>query len=370
MKIYFVANARMPTEKAHGIHVAKMCEAFIEGGAQVVLVTPTRDRRASVRDFYHLRVDVPLVRLPTLDLYTLGRVGYRIGSSIFMLTSLLFLCWKKLCGEQFIVYTVDLDNFSSSLLPLVGMPLYSEMHGGKPATRAQKFLFRHARGIIAINAIIVEELKHMFARSRARYLVEPMAVDLAAFTTFDKREAREKLGLPLGANMVLYAGQFFAWKGLEIIPRAAALSTSLRFQMVGGDEMAFKTLVDEDLPPNLFFAGVRPHTEIVLWLAAADALLVLGTKRDMLSYRYTSPMKLFEYMTAGRNIVAAKTPAIEQIVSEEEVFFYTPDDAADLARQVMEAQTVDTKKAAAQATLAEKHTWAARASRILEFIHE
>ena len=44
MKIYYVANARMPTEKAHGIQIAKMCEALIEAGAKVELIVPRRGR--------------------------------------------------------------------------------------------------------------------------------------------------------------------------------------------------------------------------------------------------------------------------------------------------------------------------------------
>ena len=41
-KIYFVANARMPSEKANGIHIAKMCEALIKRGYDVTLVVPSR----------------------------------------------------------------------------------------------------------------------------------------------------------------------------------------------------------------------------------------------------------------------------------------------------------------------------------------
>ena len=41
-KIYYITNARMPTEKAHGYQIAKMCEQFAALGHQVVLAVPRR----------------------------------------------------------------------------------------------------------------------------------------------------------------------------------------------------------------------------------------------------------------------------------------------------------------------------------------
>ena len=40
MKLLFLANAKMPTEWAHGVQIARMCDAFACQGAQVVLAVP------------------------------------------------------------------------------------------------------------------------------------------------------------------------------------------------------------------------------------------------------------------------------------------------------------------------------------------
>ncbi len=374
MKLYYMANARMPTEKAHGIQIAKMCEAFIEAGIEVRLVVPSRATvLQSIQEFYKLRVPVPITRLAVPDFYTRGRFGYRISSYVFMAASVLFLWWKKIKGENFIIYTVDLDNFSSSALPLAGVRLYSEMHGGNPPTLMQRFLFRYARGVIAINSIIVEELQKTFTNSRARYCVEPNGVDAASFPRADKKEARKRLGLPPEDNIVMYVGRFFDWKGLEILPRAAALSPALRWQTVGGSEAHFKEFVREPPPPNFHFAGSRAHEEMPLWYAAADVLVVLGTKRDMQSYFYTSPMKLFEYLLSGRVIVASNTPAIRQVVSEDEVLFYEPDDAKDMADKVTYA-IYNSGEMSARVVAAENKgplfSWKSRAERIKQFIQK
>ena len=375
MKLYYIANARMPTEKAHGIQIAKMCEAFIEAGIDVNLVVPSRaTAMQSIQEFYSLRVSVPTTRLlPVPDLYTWGRFGYRVSSYFFMAASVVFLWRKKIKGENFIVYTVDLDNFSSSALPLAGMPLFSEMHGGKPNTFAQRFLFRSVRGIIAINPIIVGELKKTFSSSPVRYCVESNGVDGTSFTPADKKEARKRLRLPQEERIVLYAGRFFDWKGLEILPHAAALTPDIQWYVVGGDKESFTELIRGQLPDTMHFAGSRPHEEMRLWYAAADALVVLGTKRDVQSRLYTSPMKLFEYLLSGRAIVASGTPAIRQIVSEQEVLFYEPDNVKDLADKAAYAIGHGADVAGRIAAAERKGhgiSWKARADRIREFMQK
>lgn len=362
----------MPSEKAHGIQIAKMCEAFAEAGIDLELVVPTRRTVSeSVQDFYHLRVPVAMTRLLVPDLYLYGTVGYRISSYFFMARYVLFLWWKKVKGEHFIMYTVDLDNFSSSALALVPGPLYSEMHGGKPHTLMQRGLFRRARGIVAINCIIAEELKKTFSFSPTTYIVEPNGVDASSFAPREQAQSRKELGLPLEKKIVLYTGRFFDWKGLEILPQAAVCTPNIVWYIVGGDEKQFKQFVKEPLPNNIYFVGERPHKEMSAWLSAADALVVLGTKRDTQSYYYTSPMKLFEYFLSRRPIVASNTPAIRQIVSEREVFLYEPDSASDLAQKVAYAtQMSDDVRAhiAAAEQKGKQFSWKARAERIAHFI--
>lgn len=373
MKWYYVANARMPSEKAHGIQIAKMCEALIEEGVDVVLVVPWRfGEKTSLKIFYQLRVDVPIIRLPGIDAYATGRIGYRLSSMIFMLTSFVFLISKKIRGEKYTVYTVDLDNFSSSGLAYLGLPLFSEMHGGKPVTYAQKKLFRAASGIIAINKLIVAELKQKFPQSQARYLVEPNGVDATQFNPQDKISARQALAIPTDQTVVLYTGRFFAWKGLESLSAAATLLPNTLWYIVGGTREAFcRTIQADTVPKNMIFMGDQPYATMPTWIAAADVLVVLGTKRDTQSYWYTSPMKLFEYLLSGRSIVASATPAIREIVSDREVLLYEPDNAEDLAKQISQAATAFSAGALRIARAEEKgrsFSWQARASRVAAFV--
>ena len=73
----------------------------------------------------------------------------------------------------------------------------------------------------------------------------------------------------------------------------------------------------------------------------------------------------------SRPIIASKTPAIQDIVSDKEVIFYEPDDPIDLAQKMTLAvnnSDLVERKIEASAIRAKDFTWQKRAKDILEFI--
>src|SRR3989338_580581 len=84
MKILYFANLRLPTEKAHGVQIMKMCEVFGATSGQrpatsVTLVVPWRWRAWQLRGvkdvyaYYGVERNFKIVRLPSLDLFPLAR---------------------------------------------------------------------------------------------------------------------------------------------------------------------------------------------------------------------------------------------------------------------------------------------------------
>jgi glycosyltransferase involved in cell wall biosynthesis len=368
MKIYYIANARMPNEKAHGIQIAKMCEAFVALDVSLELVVSSRGS-GSLSEAYGLTRDIPLQRLPVLDLQFFGPVGYRLTAFQFVCGALFFLWWKVFLRERFIVYTVDMDPFSYAPLVWIPRPVFAEMHGVKKPSVLVRNFFKRA-GIIATNNLIGEELARAFNIPPARICIEPNGVDESLLQdTPPKEEARRSLGLPPDEPFALYVGRFYAWKGLEILADAANYS-HLPIYLVGGTREEYERVTKRS-GENLHFAGAMPVMEVPLWLAAADVVLVLGTAQNEDSYRHTSPMKIFEYLAAGRPVVASRTPANSSIIGEDAAFWYEPDDAHSLVQWIREAYASPEApaKVAAGNALAATHTWRQRARRILSYMH-
>jgi glycosyltransferase involved in cell wall biosynthesis len=88
-------------------------------------------------------------------------------------------------------------------------------------------------------------------------------------------------------------------------------------------------------PETYRFAGFRPQSELPRWYAASDILCApyrsrVGT-RDVMS-----PMKLFEYLAAGKVIVAADIPTIRDVVGQSDAaYLVEPDSAAAIADAVL-----------------------------------
>lgn len=40
VRLLYIANAPIPTEKAHGVQIMKMCEAFAQSSVETVVITP------------------------------------------------------------------------------------------------------------------------------------------------------------------------------------------------------------------------------------------------------------------------------------------------------------------------------------------
>ena len=77
-KLVYIANARIPTEKAHGIQIMKMCEAFSAQVVDVELVLPRRLNRIKENpfDYYGVKKNFKITKLPTIDFITLATIFY------------------------------------------------------------------------------------------------------------------------------------------------------------------------------------------------------------------------------------------------------------------------------------------------------
>jgi len=372
MRIYYIANARIPSEKAHAIQIAKMSEALLAAGADLKLVVPRRKTpKKTPREFYGLKSDIPLKRLPAIDSFNFGRLGFFIGSLSFMVSYFCYLFWKKISGEEIVIYMVDMDNFSFLAMPFLNVSYFAELHDVKKKNIFWNFFLKRAKGIIVINQLIKEKIKKNFALADEKILVLPNGIDLEFFAGFGKSAARNRLNLPADKRIALYLGKFYQWKGLEILVELASkLDKNTLLYLVGGDKKELKRTINQPFSQNnIICVGQRDYKEIPEWLAAADVLLVLGTKGNEYSYFHTSPMKLFEYLASRRPIVASATPAVRQIVSEKEVWFYEPDNAESLFQAVSETLTKKTlEKIENGFEKVKNFSWQKRAENVSEFI--
>ncbi len=365
MKLLYAAFVRLPTEKAHGAQIMHSCAALAEQGVEVALALPGRASAITEDPFsyYGIRSTFPLVRLKVPDLLWLGRAG-------FLLSSLLF-AWRvaRYVRQQgcTTVYSRDKAVLIALRRFAPQVPVVWEVHGAEPAEAIKRL-----EG--AVFVAISQGLKDMLIRQgipKERVVVAHDGVDLAAFERVESQhQARQRLGLPQDKKVALYIGRVDGWKGTDTLLQAAALLPNIVVAIIGGEPKQLETL--KARYPQVRFLGFRPYKEIANNEAAADVLVLPNTGKDETSVRFTSPLKLFTYMAAGKPIVASDLPSIREIVSEQEAFLVKADDPAALAAAVAQALTeaddAATRAAAAKSKVSQ-YTWAMRAKRIVQHVN-
>ncbi len=367
-KIFYVANVNLFSGKANAIQLAKMCEALIGQGIDLTLVIPKRLKtQKSVREFYGLSRDISLVRLPFFGFFLQSSIGFNVAAFSFMITSFLFLVWKKVTGEDFLIYTIDLDQFSYAFLPLIA-PTVLEVHGSKKKNVFLQFFFARLSGFFAVSEHVRQSIINTFS-FQGPSLTLPNGIDLEVFGPERNRAVIETPALE--RPIFLYSGRAYAWKGIKTIVEALDRNKNLKAVFVGGSKEELESVLHTSVPETLISVGRRPFTEIPSWLAWADVFLVGGTAKDRYSFFETSPMKLFEYLAYGKPIVAVDSPAIREIVNENEVTFFKPDDPADLARAmrfVKEHYSELLKRSEMLKEKAKQYSWKKRVEKVINFM--
>ncbi len=365
--LYILFHGRFPSEKAAGLFAHLEAASFAAAGQRVTMLVPRRRGRGALGTQPYR-----VVYLPTLDLYAvpvLGYVAHRLSYILFAVAATLWLLGRasrhaRIISNEAFPLLLASYFFKNTLYELHDFP--------EQSLWMYRALFKRACITLSTNEWKAAELQKSFGVPAAKLFVERNAVDVATFAAQDKQQARQALGLKPEAKVALYTGHLYAWKGVDTLAAACTLMPEVEVYTLGGTEhdlARFKKTYGH--LANLHVMGQVAHGEVPQWQAAADVLVLPNTAKESISARYTSPMKLFEYMASGRPVVASDLPSIAEILTPTRGYLFEPDNAQDLARAVREAladPSVAERTDAALAWVGE-HTWQQRTKRILAHLN-
>jgi glycosyltransferase involved in cell wall biosynthesis len=335
VQILYFADIRFPIERANGIQTVHTCDALARRGHTVVLVVrpdvarPVRDPF----DFYGLspnpRLVIRTVAVPRGS--GARRVAY-LGHALVRTVA------DRRPTQVVLTRDLGLASLALSLPRVLRPPLVYESHGFAPAVseampdllsggrpssaakrrrlnRRERRVWKRANGYVTITAALAQELEGRFG-PRERVATIPDGVRLQPGRRFEPPRVGE-------SPLIAYAGHLYPWKGVDVLLQALALLKSARGLIVGGhpgepDLQAARSRADEiGVGGRVQFVETVEPWRVPGFLEQAD-ILVLPNTATVLSARYTSPLKLFEYMAAGKPIVASNLPAIREILRDGE----------------------------------------------------
>ncbi len=213
-----------------------------------------------------------------------------------------------------------------------------------------------------------------------RISVIPGGVKIDRFSiSFDRDGFRKDSGISEDEVAIIYAGSWESWKGVDVLIRAYAEVSSkvnnCKLVLVGSNrEELIKTRqlikslnLDEK---KIVLVGFIPQTELVKYLKISN-IGVIPNIRTTIGSRYTSPLKLFEYMAAGLAIVASDLPSMHEILTDNEAVFFEPENEHDLANKLIDLVNNKTKREQMGSSVMQKvnrFTYRERCKKVTEVI--
>ena len=112
--------------------------------------------------------------------------------------------------------------------------------------------------------------------------------------------------------------------------------------------------------PNVHLMGLQPYADLPAWLAHADVALLPLQENTYTQHMF--PMKFFEYLAAGRPVVATRIPALRPYASGA---LLCPPDAEAFDAAIATALSGDGPPLQQRLALAAEHTYESRTRKML-----
>jgi glycosyltransferase involved in cell wall biosynthesis len=233
-------------------------------------------------------------------------------------------------------------------------------------------VWRRADRVLPVTDVLAGHVRAGGAEP-SRIVVIPNGIDLAEFPPEPAaRQAPDDASqLTLG-----FVGFVREWHGLDAVVRAIAEwkgTPALALKVVGEGQArpGLETLAAElGIADRVRFTGLATREEIPAHVAGFDIAL------QPASVPYASPLKVFEYMAAGRAIIAPDQPNLREVLQHDRTaLLFAPGDRAAMWQAVMrlvqDAGLRARLGAAARAEIiARDRTWAGNARRVVALFEE
>ena len=322
MKIIYISKSIIPSRSANSIHVMKMCQAFADNGHEVVLLAPDlkNSYERNIKDiyeYYGVKKNFEIIKL--------FHPNTRFGAFLYVISIFFYLFAKRkfdVAYGRFLhgVYIASLLNYK----------VIYESHAPIFDRKDHRLLvFRKLIKSVNFKKLVVisQVLKDLYL-SQGYLSNTKIQVAHDGADEVENFESKTSL-LGLKNNIkVGYVGHLYKGKGMEIIlSLAKKLDDDIEIHIIGGLEEDIQYWKNKVLNKNIYFYGFVPHKEVSDYINALDICL-LPNQKIILAHgsnpsntslnisSFTSPLKLFEYMSHKKPIIASDLPVIREVLNE------------------------------------------------------
>lgn len=300
MKITYLSLSTIPSKKANAVHVMKMCEAFVKCGHKVTLICNFKKSNDAFL-LYNIK-----------NRFTIIDIKIKHTKLLFLLRCLISSILSIIKSSD-AIYSRDM--YASFILSLMNVPHCFEihnLHNRKFPRLILKIICYKIKGkIIVITPNLAEDLKKEMKVKDGKICIHSDAASPNEFAfKYDNNQ-----------KTVLFTGSVYKGKGIETILQIALKIPHIDFIIAGGPEEIWYEKFHDICSKNVKYQGWQ-NIKSIQKLQSSAGLLLLPNMPDIYTNngrdnigRYTSPLKLFEYMASGRPIIASKCDVYMEILN-------------------------------------------------------
>ncbi|MDZ7292586.1 MAG: glycosyltransferase family 4 protein [candidate division KSB1 bacterium] len=213
------------------------------------------------------------------------------------------------------------------------------MHLGNLAAKLELQTLRQAEAVIAISNILKNYYVEQGIKAEKIHVI-PNGADPHKFRPREKPSELVKKYALQDKVVIGWIGSLAGWAGIENLVAMALYvlenypNTAL--MMVGGGankEFFSRELGIDNYASRVILPGTIPHEEVPDYLACMDIVLA---PYPQLPFWYPSSMKVFEYMSAGKAVIASAVGQICEVIKDgKNGVLFDPDSKDELLRKTI-----------------------------------
>ena len=338
----------LPVPAVRGGAVEELCTRLIEGNERAprfdIEVLSCRDERLDDSSYAHTRItqvspnfaDWVCSRIHNKVTYVTGRKRYLTPSDLWIMRKVLFGRYDVLLVENDMLICNRISRIRKRTR------LVYHMHNGYDGSSKTPELVRRIMPHVDSFVVISDYLKRivMDAAVSDKVRVLPNAIDITRFRSEgDRTKERARLGIAADDVVFVYSGRITREKGVrELIEAyvgfADAASQQTKLLIVGKSWFGNTSVADSYVDTlktmcegrdDIIFTGFVQPADMPKVLSAADVAVIPS--------RWEEPFGLvvLEAMAANLLIIATRSGAISEIVSDESALLVDNDDETIVA---------------------------------------
>ncbi len=282
----------------------------------------------------------------------------------------IFESLKTLIYEAGIINPIAVIDhpFWANLLESYGMPvIYDCMDNHQGFLENDKRLAVLEQELFTKSDIVLTTSKYLSnmakkAGSKSVSLL-PNAGDYKHFAkALNPKNFTRPADLPRNKNPIVgYYGAIAEWFDTEILSDVAQKNKDKTIVLIGS--VTNKKVVDlTKINKNIYLLGEKPYSELPAYLAHFDVCIIPFKLTELI--KATHPVKVFEYLAAGKPIVASRMPEISNL--HKVVTFASKKDFSEQINFLLKSGNQKSKKD--RQKLALKNTWIERADKLTNLV--